>query len=63
MNTRRNNSRRSKEENVNIVVAPLASQNPQVPIEEGAMSNMEIRASIHSLTQVLVTQFARDSRV
>ena len=63
MNTRNNNARRVEEENVSEVVPPPAPQNPQVPIEEGAMSNVEIRAPIYSLTQVLVTQVARDARV
>ena len=38
-------------------------QNPQVPIQEGVMSNVEIRSAIHNLTQVLATQVARDIRV
>lgn len=38
-------------------------QNPLIPIEEGAMSNVEMREAIHSLTQVLATQVARDNRV
>ena len=63
MNTRRNNARRADEENVNEAVPPQAPQNPQVPIEEGAMSNVEIRSAIHNLTQVLATQVARDARV
>lgn len=42
---------------------PPSPQNPQVPIEEEVMSNVEIRAVIHSLTQVLATQVARDSMV
>ncbi|XP_049368216.1 uncharacterized protein LOC125833114 [Solanum verrucosum] len=63
MNTRRNNARRAGEENVNEAVPPQAPQNPQVPIEEGAMSNVEIRSAIHNLTQVLATQVARDAMV
>ncbi|KAH0775084.1 hypothetical protein KY290_012221 [Solanum tuberosum] len=63
MNTRRNNARRAGEENVNVAIPPQAPQNPQVPIEEGAMSNVEIRSAIHNLTQVLATQVARDARV
>ena len=57
MNTRRNNARRAKEENVNIVVAPLASQNPQVHIEEGVMTNVAIRETINIMTQVLSLKF------
>ena len=38
---------------------PPTPQNPQVPIEEGAMSNVEIRDAIHSLTQLLATQSCR----
>ena len=41
-------------------VPPTASQNRQVPIEEGAV---KIRAVIHNLTQVLSTQVSKDSRV
>ncbi|WMV24828.1 hypothetical protein MTR67_018213 [Solanum verrucosum] len=63
MNTRTNNARRAGEENVNEAVPPQAPQNAQVPIEEGAMSNVEIRSAIHNLTQVLATQVAGDARV
>ena len=63
MNTRRNNARRDGDENLNQVIPPQAPQKYQVPIEEGAMSNVEIRSAIHSLTQVLATQFSRDTRV
>ncbi|TMX05345.1 hypothetical protein EJD97_023855, partial [Solanum chilense] len=59
----RNNARRAEEENVNEVVPPQAPQNPQDPIGQGGMSNVEITASIHILTQVLATQVARDARV
>ena len=48
---------------MNEAVPPPAPQNPYVPIEEGAMSNIEIRASIHSLKQVLATKLSSDSRV
>ncbi|TMX04366.1 hypothetical protein EJD97_009392, partial [Solanum chilense] len=57
------NARRVDEENLNEVVPPHASQNPKVLIKEGAMSNIEIRKAIRSLTQVLATQVARDTRV
>ena len=50
MNTRRNNAQRVGEENANEAVPPLAPQNSQVTIEEGAMSSVVIRATIHSLT-------------
>ena len=50
MNTRRTNARRAEEENVNEKVPPKAPQNPHVPIEEGSISNVEIRLAIHSLT-------------
>uniref|UniRef100_M1DGG8 Gag-pol polyprotein n=1 Tax=Solanum tuberosum TaxID=4113 RepID=M1DGG8_SOLTU len=63
MNTRRTNARRAGEENVNEAVLPQAPQNPQAPIEEGAMSNVEIRSVIHNLTQVLATQVPRHARV
>ena len=63
MNTRRNNARMVKGKNGNEVVPPLAPRNPQGPIEEGSMSNVEIRVSIHSLTQVLASQVARVARV
>ncbi|TMX01927.1 hypothetical protein EJD97_023114 [Solanum chilense] len=63
MNTRRNNDRRFGEENLNEVVPPLGLQNPQVPIEEGASYNVDIRSAIDSLTQVLFTQVCRDATV
>ena len=63
MNIRRNNTRRSEEENVNEVVPPQTPQNPQVLIIEGSMSNVEIRSAIYSLTQVFSTQVSRDARV
>ena len=44
--------------NVNEEVPSQAPQNPQVPIKEGAISNVVIRATIHSLTQMLATQVA-----
>ena len=44
-----------REENLNDAIPPQATQSPQVFIEEGPMSNMEIRSDIHSLTQVLAT--------
>ncbi|WMV38121.1 hypothetical protein MTR67_031506 [Solanum verrucosum] len=45
------------------MVPPQAPQNPQVHIEEGAISNVEIRSAIHNLTYVLATEVARDARV
>ena len=48
---------------MNEAVPPPAPQNPQVPIEERAMANVEIRAIIHSLTQVFATQVSMDARV
>ncbi|WMV18722.1 hypothetical protein MTR67_012107 [Solanum verrucosum] len=63
MNTRRNNARRASEENVNESVPPQTPQNSQVLIEEGAMSNVEIKSAIHNLTQMLATQVSRDARV
>ena len=63
MNTRRNNAQKEVEENFNEAVHPQAPQNPQVPTEEGAMSSIEIKSTIYSLTQVLATLVARDARV
>uniref|UniRef100_M1DTA6 Uncharacterized protein n=1 Tax=Solanum tuberosum TaxID=4113 RepID=M1DTA6_SOLTU len=57
MNIRMNSVRRANEENVNEAVPPQAPQNPQVPIEEGAMSNVEIGSAIHNLTQVWPLKF------
>ena len=48
---------------MNEAVPPQAPQNPQVPTEEGAMSSIEIKSTIYSLTQVLATLVARDARV
>ena len=62
MNTRRNNAQKEVEENFNEAVHPQAPQNPQVPTEEGALSNVDIRSSIHNLTQVSATHVARDER-
>ena len=62
MNTRRNNAQKEVEENFDEAVHPQAPQNPQVPTEEGALSNVDIRPSIHSLTHVSSTQVARDAR-
>ena len=45
------------------MVPPLALQTPQVLIEEGDMSNAEIKSAIYSLTQVLATQVSKDTRV
>ena len=45
------------------MVLSQSPQNPQVPIEEGVESNIEIRLDIHRLTQVLVTQVSMDARV
>ena len=50
MNKIRKNALRVKEENMNEAFPPLAPQNSQVTIEEGAMSSVVIRATIHSLT-------------
>ena len=52
-----------REDNLHDAVPPQATQSPQVIIEEGPMSNVEIRSDIHRLTQVLGTQVARDARV
>ena len=44
-------------------VPPQAHQNSEVPIEETAMLNVEIKSAFYRLTQVLATQFARNTRV
>ena len=56
MNTSWNNARRTEEENFNEAVPPQDPQNPQVPIGEADMSNVEITLAIHRLTQVWATQ-------
>ena len=63
MNTRMNNARRVGEENLNDAVPPKVPQNPQVPIEEGVMSSVEIKSPNNTLTQLLATIVARDKRV
>lgn len=45
------------------MVPPHASHNPQVLIEEGAMSSIEIRSAIRCLNHVLATHVARYTRV
>ena len=55
MNTRRNNARKFGEENLNEVVPPQAPQNPHIPIEKGAMCNVDIESTIHNLIQMLAT--------
>ena len=44
-------------------VSPHAPQIPQAPFDKSVMSNVEIRFSIHSLTQVLATHVSWDYRV
>ena len=63
MNTRRKNAQSVAEENVNEEVTPPTPQNPQVPIEEGAISNVDIRAVIHRFNKVFATQVCRNTRV
>ena len=63
MNRRRNSSRREGEENLNEAVPPQTHRNPQLPIEQGVMSNVEIRSSYHSLIQLLSTKVFRDAKV
>ena len=41
---------------------PSSSSNPQVPIKEGDMSNVERREDIHWLNQVLSTNVDRDTK-
>ena len=40
---------------MNKGIPPQDPEKPQVPIEEGNMSNIEIRAASHNLTLVYVT--------
>lgn len=63
MNSRRNNFSRAEEKNVNEAVPSQAPQKPQVFIEDGALSNVEIRVAINSLTQLLSTHVVGDIRV
>ena len=63
MSTRRINTKRPNEDNLNEALPLQAHQNPQVTIEEEAMSIFKIRVAIHSLTQMLELQVDRDTRV
>ena len=63
MNTIMNKARRAEEENANEEVPPQDPQNPQDHIEESAMSNVDIRATIHCLTKVMDMHVARNNRV
>ena len=50
MNTRRNNFRKDEEENVNEAVPPKVPQSCQALIEEGVMSNVDIRVANNIFT-------------
>ena len=62
MSTRRINTKRPNEDNLNEALPLQAHQNPQVTIEEEAMSIFKIRVPIHSLTQMLATEVSRNTR-
>ena len=48
---------------MNKAVPPKFPKDPQVPIEDMALSNVSIRAASRSLTQMLELQVDRDTRV
>lgn len=50
MNTEGRNARRTQDGNDNKEVAPHVPQGPQAPNDEEAMSNMEIRSALQTLT-------------
>ena len=62
MNARRNNARWTEEDNVNEGIPPQDPEKPQVPIEEGNMSNIEIREG-YSYLDSSVSKVSRYSRV
>ena len=48
---------------MNEMISPKTPQNPQNPYEEGDLSNIDIRSSVHILTQLLASKVSRDAMV